>query len=125
MYQKNGINYFELLLLCLNPVPGIFPALDHKGRQSMKEDYPRTRGSRAKMLLSTTCIPVPADAGAINSPPAEMATTIDLPLDDRDLERLTGDQRSTWQKRRLSGNGPPFTRRRGPPDISRPGFRAH
>jgi predicted DNA-binding transcriptional regulator AlpA len=37
-----------------------------------------------------------------------MPTKIDPLLDDRDLERLTGGKRSTWQKRRLSGNGPPF-----------------
>jgi predicted DNA-binding transcriptional regulator AlpA len=31
-------------------------------------------------------------------------------LDDRDLERITGRARSTWQKSRLTGDGPPFIR---------------
>lgn len=31
-------------------------------------------------------------------------------LTDFDLERLTGKARSTWQKARLTGSGPPFIR---------------
>jgi predicted DNA-binding transcriptional regulator AlpA len=31
-------------------------------------------------------------------------------LTDDDLERLTGRKRSTWQKARLKGGGPPFIR---------------
>jgi predicted DNA-binding transcriptional regulator AlpA len=31
-------------------------------------------------------------------------------LSDFDLERLTGRARSSWQKARLTGNGPPFVR---------------
>jgi predicted DNA-binding transcriptional regulator AlpA len=31
-------------------------------------------------------------------------------LDDFDLERLTGRARSSWQKMRLTGDGPPFIR---------------
>jgi predicted DNA-binding transcriptional regulator AlpA len=31
-------------------------------------------------------------------------------LTDYDLERLTQQARSTWQKRRLTGDGPPFVK---------------
>jgi predicted DNA-binding transcriptional regulator AlpA len=31
-------------------------------------------------------------------------------LSDHDLERLTGRARSSWQKARIVGNGPPFIR---------------
>jgi predicted DNA-binding transcriptional regulator AlpA len=31
-------------------------------------------------------------------------------LSDRDLARLTGRSRSSWQKARLTGGGPPFVR---------------
>jgi predicted DNA-binding transcriptional regulator AlpA len=31
-------------------------------------------------------------------------------LSDHDLERLTGRARSSWQKARILGNGPPFIR---------------
>jgi predicted DNA-binding transcriptional regulator AlpA len=77
----------------------------------------RTREPQAQKLLSTTHTHVPADpaSGAINfapqhqpGHPTAMPAAIDPLLDDRDLERLTGGKRSTWQKRRLSGNGPPF-----------------
>jgi predicted DNA-binding transcriptional regulator AlpA len=35
---------------------------------------------------------------------------IDPLLSDFDLERLTGRARSSWQKARLTGDGPPFVR---------------
>jgi hypothetical protein len=35
---------------------------------------------------------------------------IDPLLTDFDLERVTGRARSTWQKARLTGDGPPFIR---------------
>ena len=39
---------------------------------------------------------------------ASSQDTFDLLYSDRDLERLTGRARSTWQKMRLVGDGPPF-----------------
>jgi predicted DNA-binding transcriptional regulator AlpA len=39
-----------------------------------------------------------------------MPSAIDPLLDDRELERRTGRKRSTWQKKRLTGDGPPFIR---------------
>ena len=36
--------------------------------------------------------------------------TQDTLLTDFDLERITGRARSTWQKARLTGDGPPFIR---------------
>jgi predicted DNA-binding transcriptional regulator AlpA len=36
--------------------------------------------------------------------------SIDPLLTDFDLERLTGRARSSWQKARLTGDGPPFVR---------------
>jgi predicted DNA-binding transcriptional regulator AlpA len=38
------------------------------------------------------------------------SANIDPLLDDRDLEHITGRARSTWQKSRLTGEGPPFIR---------------
>jgi predicted DNA-binding transcriptional regulator AlpA len=79
----------------------------------------RMRGSRAKKVLSTTRIPAPPDpaSGASNlvpqhqpGHPAAKPAAIDQLLTDRDLEQLTGRKRSTWQKMRLSGDGPPFIR---------------
>jgi hypothetical protein len=43
-------------------------------------------------------------------PPRTSAFVIEPLLDDHDLERLTGRARSSWQKARLIGNGPPFIR---------------
>ena len=40
------------------------------------------------------------------NPPVE----IEPLLDDRDLEEITGKARSSWQKARLTGDGPPFIR---------------
>jgi predicted DNA-binding transcriptional regulator AlpA len=82
-----------------------------------------TREPRSK-LPSTARTPVPAhpafaasgalaDTDAAQTQPSHggrMATPIDPLLDDRDLERLTGGKRSTWQKKRLTGDGPPFIR---------------
>jgi predicted DNA-binding transcriptional regulator AlpA len=72
----------------------------------------------ANKFRSTTRIPALPDpaSGASNlapqpqpdHPAAAKPAAIDPLLSDRDLERLTGGKRSTWQKRRLSGNGPPF-----------------
>jgi predicted DNA-binding transcriptional regulator AlpA len=82
----------------------------------MQKARTKSRARRAS-FLSTTCIPEPpdADSGTSNRAPqhqpghpAALPAVIDPLLDDRDLERLTGGKRSTWQKRRLSGNGPPF-----------------
>jgi predicted DNA-binding transcriptional regulator AlpA len=36
--------------------------------------------------------------------------TQEILLTDFDLERITGRARSTWQKARLTGDGPPFIR---------------
>jgi predicted DNA-binding transcriptional regulator AlpA len=83
----------------------------------------RTRKPRSKHP-STARTPVPAhpafaasgalaDTDAAQTQPGHvgrMPTPIDPLLDDRDLERLTGGKRSTWQKRRLTGDGPPFIR---------------
>jgi hypothetical protein len=46
-----------------------------------------------------------ADLSPIISPAA-----IEPLLDDHDLERITGRARSSWQKARLTGDGPPFIR---------------
>jgi predicted DNA-binding transcriptional regulator AlpA len=79
----------------------------------MQSGPTRTCGARAKLLGSTASPPASADrplpAGNFARPPPGHAA-IDPLLDDRDLERLTGSKRSTWQKRRLSGDGPPFIR---------------
>jgi predicted DNA-binding transcriptional regulator AlpA len=44
--------------------------------------------------------------------PAQITGSVKLEplLDDRDLEQITGKARSTWQKSRLTGEGPPFIR---------------
>jgi predicted DNA-binding transcriptional regulator AlpA len=42
-------------------------------------------------------------------PPAS-PTAIEQLLDDHELESITGRARSTWQKARLTGDGPPFIR---------------
>ena len=42
--------------------------------------------------------------GLAKSPSTQIAPL----MSDFDLERLTGRARSTWQKARLTGDGPPF-----------------
>jgi predicted DNA-binding transcriptional regulator AlpA len=44
--------------------------------------------------------------GLAKSPSTQIAPL----MSDFDLERLTGRARSTWQKARLTGDGPPFIR---------------
>jgi predicted DNA-binding transcriptional regulator AlpA len=82
----------------------------------MQKERTATREPRAKKLLSTTCIPGPVDpASAPNNSASQpqpdhfagMSAAIDPRLVDRDLGRLTGGKLWRWQKRRLSGNGPP------------------
>jgi predicted DNA-binding transcriptional regulator AlpA len=53
-----------------------------------------------------------APADLINLPATQPALSTDIEplLDDRDLEKITGRARSTWQKSRLTGEGPPFIR---------------
>jgi predicted DNA-binding transcriptional regulator AlpA len=78
----------------------------------MKKDSPRTRRLGAKLLGSTAGVPVarqPAVTGELVHPQLTQ-TTIDPLLDDHDLEQLTGSKRSSWQKKRLTGDGPPFIR---------------
>ena len=51
--------------------------------------------------------------GRQNSPPdfpKQPLLQIDSLLTDFDLERVTGRARSSWQKARLTGDGPPFIR---------------
>lgn len=51
--------------------------------------------------------------GRQNSPPdfpKQPTPQIDPLLTDFDLERVTGRARSSWQKARLTGAGPPFIR---------------
>jgi predicted DNA-binding transcriptional regulator AlpA len=42
--------------------------------------------------------------------PAHVEPQDDPLLTDYDLERLTKKARSTWQKKRLTGDGPPFVK---------------
>jgi predicted DNA-binding transcriptional regulator AlpA len=88
----------------------------------MQKEGTRTREPRAKTFLTTTRIPVldgpvlaatesVADTNAVQLVHASRrSVAIDPLLSDYDLERLTGGKRSTWQKKRLSGDGPPFLR---------------
>jgi predicted DNA-binding transcriptional regulator AlpA len=53
-----------------------------------------------------------APADSVKSPATQPARSADIEplLDDHDLEQITGRARSTWQKSRLTGEGPPFIR---------------
>jgi hypothetical protein len=108
--------------LQFNRVFGIFPRLNRKRGFSMQSKPKRQLGSRANDYLSTIRNPVSADP-ACAVPPTDTAaarpgsgrngcepSAIDRLLSDYDLERRTGRARSTWQKDRLAGNGPPFIR---------------
>jgi predicted DNA-binding transcriptional regulator AlpA len=46
----------------------------------------------------------------MHDPVKHPSIPIDPLLSDFDLERITGRARSTWQKARLTGEGPPFIR---------------
>jgi predicted DNA-binding transcriptional regulator AlpA len=46
----------------------------------------------------------------MNSPAKSPSPQIDPLLTDFELERVTGRARSSWQKARLTGDGPPFIR---------------
>ena len=81
------------------------------------------RVSRRVARLSTTVLSAPAEPHSADgeapftatSPPilpndARQSARIDPLLTDFDLERVTGRARSSWQKARLTGDGPPFIR---------------
>ena len=61
---------------------------------------------RTTLDLAVTQPNSPADHAA------QSTRSVDIQplLDDRDLEQITGRARSTWQKSRLTGEGPPFIR---------------
>ena len=63
--------------------------------------------SRPQQTDPTPSTPVPSPNTRLSS---EASALIDLFLTDFDLERLTKRARSTWQKARLTGTGPPFVR---------------
>jgi predicted DNA-binding transcriptional regulator AlpA len=55
-------------------------------------------------------VPSISDSTLIESSSKQASQRIDPLLTDFDLERLTGRARSTWQKARLTGEGPKFIR---------------
>jgi hypothetical protein len=61
-------------------------------------------------LLSTTSAPVTQASSPISPNDVGQSARIDPLLTDFDLEELTGRARSSWQKARLTGGGPPFIR---------------
>jgi len=79
-----------------------------------------TKGaSRRERLLATAVLPAPAPAPQLNATPDRQSTHNELVklgsvfeplLTDFDLAEITGRARSTWQKARLLGTGPPFIR---------------
>jgi predicted DNA-binding transcriptional regulator AlpA len=55
-------------------------------------------------------VPSISDSALTESSSKQASQRIDPLLTDFDLERLTGRARSTWQKARLTGDGPKFIR---------------
>jgi predicted DNA-binding transcriptional regulator AlpA len=55
-------------------------------------------------------VPSISDSTLTESPSKQASQQMDPLLTDFDLERLTGRARSTWQKARLTGDGPKFIR---------------
>jgi predicted DNA-binding transcriptional regulator AlpA len=51
-----------------------------------------------------------SESKLIKPPSKQPSQQIDPLLTDFDLERVTGRARSSWQKARLTGGGPPFIR---------------
>jgi predicted DNA-binding transcriptional regulator AlpA len=74
----------------------------------MQSEQNRDR-RQADRLRSITALCEDA-AEPANSPSADYPQPIDPLLTDFDLEKLTGRARSSWQKARLTGDGPPFIR---------------
>jgi hypothetical protein len=69
------------------------------------------REVRRTKSVSTDALPI-APSQRFSSPGTqpENSTGIEPLLDDHDLEMITGRARSSWQKARLTGQGPPFIR---------------
>jgi len=74
--------------------------------------HKRSLAARRTALLSAThdAAPVTQASSPISPNHAGQSTLIDPLLTDFDLEALTGRARSSWQKARLTGGGPPFIR---------------
>jgi predicted DNA-binding transcriptional regulator AlpA len=68
----------------------------------------RKQTPRPADLVLSAASSFAANPAALLVPPSP--TTIEPLLDDHELERITGRARSTWQKARLTGDGPPFIR---------------
>jgi predicted DNA-binding transcriptional regulator AlpA len=81
----------------------------------MPVELKASRRSRAAILRTKaaptehpTAPPECNQAESSGAPPTH--SNQDVLLTDFDLEKLTGKARSSWQKARLTGDGPPFIR---------------
>jgi hypothetical protein len=75
----------------------------------MQSKRDRNRRESGERLSSARTPPGDAADEPISKASAD-SQSIGLLLTDFDLERLTGRARSSWQKARLTGDGPPFVR---------------
>jgi hypothetical protein len=80
-----------------------FSAYSEIGNVTKLPGIPLMRGG-CPMRLNTKSRPQPIEL------PQKPSGSTDPFLTDFDLERLTKRARSSWQKARLTGNGPPFVR---------------
>jgi hypothetical protein len=72
--------------------------------------------------LSSMAPNLMADSGTSQFAQHPHTKAIEPLLDDRDLEQITGRARSTWQKARLTGDGPPLHSLGSPGALPTRGF---